>query len=553
MAKATEQKTETDFFDKADAWLAPKSKLILVINLLLVFVFGGMLFDGRLSFATDDSTYIQNAVSFLKNNAFPSFQGPLYPFFLAVLIKFIGVKFLTFKFFSLIFLVLSNFFLFKALEKRVPYTILFLCLFVVPFNAYILAYGSSTFTEAMFMMFQSLAIWVFFGLMDKLKATDNDIKSTILQWLALGFVFFLLSITRSVAIFAILAVIVFFLIHKQWKNASMATSSFLIFKGIYEVIVRSLYKDTSSKQAELLLRRDYNDPTKGSIDFGDLMDRFFENFGNYFSIHSFKMLGLRGKGIPSLFTFNKVQEIQNPDLKMESSMGYGILFVILFGAALFYAYKYNKYLFFIFLYVITLSFITFAALQSFWNQDRLMVIYLPFIFLAFVFGIYGFLKHRGMSFLAPISFGFGVLMLLLQFGTTATNLSKNSSYYKKYMKGDLYYGYPEQVSSFLKVASYGAKNINDTLRIACFKPIEAAAFTGEIKFTKIPKFTSGEPDSLLAMMRKSKAGYLLTDQFGPDLSPVIKNISIKYPNRIKELYRDEETGLAVLYKIDVIQ
>ena len=47
-------------------------------------------------------------------------------------------------------------------------------------------------------------------------------------------------------------------------------------------------------------------------DISDYIDRFFGNYGNYFSVHIFKMLGLRGKGISSIFTMNKLQEIQDP-------------------------------------------------------------------------------------------------------------------------------------------------------------------------------------------------------------------------------------------------
>ncbi len=123
---AADKKTSTggnDLFLKIENFLSSRKTIFLGVCLGLTALLGFLLFDGRLSFATDDSTYILNALSFLKKGAYPNYQGALYPFFLALLIKLFGVKILVFKTFSMFCLLICNFLFYQAFKGRIPYFI----------------------------------------------------------------------------------------------------------------------------------------------------------------------------------------------------------------------------------------------------------------------------------------------------------------------------------------------------------------------------------------------------------------------------------------------
>lgn len=543
--------TGPDFFNRVESFLGEKRKLIFIVNLVLTALFGLLLFDGRLSFATDDSTYIQNAMALLEKGTYPSFQGALYPFFLAVMIKLFGIRILLFKTFSLLFLIGHNYFLYKALKNRIPWLILFGGLFVGAVNAYILAYGSSTFSEAFYMMIQSLSFYVFFNLLDRVSSDrDSQIKDTLKYWLAFGFVFFLLSISKNVALFAILSVLVFFLFRKEWKNAILAPVAFGIFKIPYELFVKYVWGKAGTSQAELMLRKDYNDPTKGTAELADFFDRFFENFGNYVSTHIFKMLGLRGTGVPGIFTLDKIAELRDPALKMEPSGFYGLLFLVLAGVAIYFAFKHNKYLFYILLYVGALLGITFFALHAFWNQDRLVVIYLPLIFMALSYGLYEMIRSRNLSALKPVLPIVMALVIVVQLLFTFKAVSKNAKQFKGYTKSNEYYGYPLPVANYLKMCNWVGDNIKDSMVVACNKPVEAIVFGSALKFTKLPQSPSGDPDVILNLLKEKKIGYIIIDAFGADLSQVVQAIYQKYPEKIQQIHKEGELEPAYLVKIN---
>src|SRR5688500_10170003 len=109
-----------DFLSRVDDFLHRNRKFLLGLAMVAAAIFGLMLFDGRMSFATDDSTYLHNAVSLLQNGSYPTFQGSLYPMVLALVITIAGYKLLLLKFCSLIFLLLQIWVYYKAFRGRIP-------------------------------------------------------------------------------------------------------------------------------------------------------------------------------------------------------------------------------------------------------------------------------------------------------------------------------------------------------------------------------------------------------------------------------------------------
>ncbi|MDQ3072709.1 MAG: hypothetical protein M3Q97_05545 [Bacteroidota bacterium] len=526
-----------DFFDRIEYFLGARQKVIFLICTALTAVFSFLLFDGRLSFATDDATYVLNAYNLIQKDVYPNFQGALYPLVLGFFISVFDANILFLKTLSVFFIVSHSVLLYFALRGRMPYLLVFSALLVSSVNAYILVYASSTFSEGFFMFMQALSLYVFFKLLDKVEAPGMRLKNTIPHWLLFGFVFLLLSITKNVAIVAIGAVFLFFLLRKEWINAVISLLAFGLFKFIYEMIVRSAYGTMPNEQMQMVLQRDPKDPSKGLADMTDFIERFTTNFGNYFSVHVFKMLGLRGSGITSLFTVEKMKELNEP-LAMEASLLYGLIFIILAALALYYSFKHNRFVLYILLYFGASTFATFIALHTFWNQDRLVLIFLPLIFLGMCYGLYK-LAQAKYSVLKPILAGFIILCLLLQLGTTFKAVSDNNRQFSSYRKGNMYYGYPAPIQNFAIAAEWAGENIKEPGLIATGKPSEAVAFGRQMKFTRVPSPISQNADSVLAELNKRNIKYFLIDGFDGRAGQAAQIIYQKYgDNKVKVLFQE---------------
>jgi len=564
---AADKKTSTggnDLFLKIENFLSSRKTIFLGVCLGLTALLGFLLFDGRLSFATDDSTYILNALSFLKKGAYPNYQGALYPFFLALLIKLFGVKILVFKTFSMFCLLICNFLFYQAFKGRIPYFILFSGLMVFSVNAYILAYGSSTFSEAFFLMLQSFCFFSFFKLTDALKNTSINFKGTIGYWLLFAFSFFLLSLAKNLGVFAIIAVMVYFLLCKEWKYAALALVFFAVIKLPYEAIIRAKYGNIGGSQVEQLMRKDFYDASKGYIDIpSDLFDRYYENFANYCTVHTFKILGVRESGIPILFTDEKVKEIQysqNPQggppvqENQNPSAFFALVFIGLYGLGIWMAFKHNPSMLFMMLYVGTLASVTFVVLQSSWNQDRLIFIYVPMIFMGLGYGLYELAKERGIAVLKgllPIAM---CLIILLELGFSLKAASKNNRQFKAYTKGDLYAGYPDNKANFLRASEWSGQNAADSTSIISAQPVEAAIFAGGRSFTRMPSLDKSQEngDSILAIFKRRKIGYIMVDGFrGRNLGQIAQFLGQQFPQKVQMIHKEGEgEDASYLFKIN---
>jgi len=202
------------------------------------------------------------------------------------------------------------------LYKKVPSFVLSASFIIFVFDAYLLYYGYQTYNEAFFMFLQSM---LFFIVLQKMPETEKLIKNSIL----LGFILFLIAITKNIGLIVFVAVSFYFLVQKQWKKAIYPTAAFIGFEVIWELLKRIIWSakelQVSSQAHTLLLKHPY-DATKGYEDLAGFAMRFIQNSGIYLSKHLFMHMGFRAE----------VTTISVP---------LTILAYILFGIALFYAFK----------------------------------------------------------------------------------------------------------------------------------------------------------------------------------------------------------------------
>ena len=100
MSKSNTTKKEP-VIARLNQYFQDREGYILWMSLIMTFLFGLLLFEPKVSIGGDDSMYINRAYNFIYKGSFPTFQGPLYPIFLGLIIYVFGTKLILFKFISL--------------------------------------------------------------------------------------------------------------------------------------------------------------------------------------------------------------------------------------------------------------------------------------------------------------------------------------------------------------------------------------------------------------------------------------------------------------------
>src|SRR5581483_1768519 len=191
-----------------------------------------------------------------------------------------GIRIVLLKFLSVAFVFLALYFLYKTFKDKVPALIFYPVLLLTAINSYILQFASLTYSEAIFMFLQSLAIYYFFKLNDKLNGLEKfSIKETYKDFLLVGLFVFLMSSSRSVGLFALPALMLFLIVRKQFKAAGALVVSFAAFYLLLEFIKRFIlhsHIEWGAERGTLLLKDQYH-PDQGYENMSGLISRFKGN------------------------------------------------------------------------------------------------------------------------------------------------------------------------------------------------------------------------------------------------------------------------------------
>jgi hypothetical protein len=483
-----------DLFSKLNAWFEKHDKKIFYSLLVLSTLFSLLLFDSKVSEGGDDSSYIERAWSLLKEGKFPYFQGPGYPMMLSIIIKMVGLNVIALKFFSVVCQLGFVWFTYKTFVKRIPYTVLFALISFISFNHFIQYYSSQTFTETFFLFVQSICFYIVFKIIDSIQKEQsllNDLKANYLKWLLFGLLFVLLTISKSIAIVAIPAIILYFLLNKNFKQIIWTLLFFFIIRLIYQFIISSIYGPSNSDQFEMILRKELYKPELGHEDFSGMIGRFFNNFNTYMSLHIYRIMNLRSE----IYSATDIL----PSLSYISAL--------IIGVFTFLSYKKNKFIFFSSIYLILLSTGIFFGIQATNMQDRLIIIVIPFIFLLFFYGTYELVKKS--SFAQGIFILFASVMLLVNIGKSTAYAKKNAVALKKNLSGDIYYGYTPDWENFLKMSKYCADSLPDSAQVLSRKPAMSFLYGNGKKFVGQYIATTEDPDSVLTTWKKQKVEYVI--------------------------------------------
>lgn len=449
------------------------------ITVLILSLFSGfLLFDLRLSMGGDDSAYIIRGWDLFRKGAFPTFQGPLYPMFLAPFISIFGLNVGLLKTLSLLFLGVHLFFFHKTFRNRINAAVFWPALIITGINPFILYYGSQTYSEAFFMMLQMIFLWYFLkhfiGLNSEISSSVPFKKTLILSLILLA-----LGLTRSIGYAALIAVVTFFLIHKNWKQVWTIFLSFAGLYVIYQLFTSLIWQNNAvqfSNQASMFSYVDPYNKTLGKETISGYLMRIVDNSNLYLSKHFLRIIGLRA--IEAVATI--------PVLT--------ILIYGLFVGSFALIFKKNKVLVFTALYILFACGVSFVLLQAYWDNDRLIVPFVPLMVLFLFAGIHAILTRLKVSKSSMITAILGLFIAGTTFIALTQKIQENAPILQASLEGDSTYDFEPWRINYLDACQYAADHLPENAVIGARKSAMATIHTGRdfLSIVSVPNLTKDE-------------------------------------------------------------
>jgi len=526
--KSKENQKPRDFFEKLDNFFDQRGNVFFWISLFFTVLFSFLLFNFRVSEAGDDSAYIFRAYELIKEFKFPSFQGPLYPMVLSLFIWVFGLNVTLLKSLSLVSIIFHLYFFYRAFKGRTSGFLMIYVMIIISFNAYVLYYSSQTYSEAFYMFLQAFFFFYFFNAFVS-KEKELGIKEGWGNYLVLAMLLLFLGITRSIGYGGFIAVVLFFAISKKWKSLVFTTGAFALEFSTFNLIKKFLFQSKASQfstQLNRLTQVDPFDASKGNETITGFIERFLGNSNLYLSKHIYKFIGFR----PEMLDTKTI-----------------LTFIIyaLFFVAIYYAFKKNKYLLFTGIYLTVLIGITFIIVQTRWDQDRLILVYLPLILLFLFSGVYYLGKQKKfkiIQFLLPVLF---IIMFFTNLNVLTKKVKANDEYLMQSLAGNEFYGMTPDWINYIKMSQWAAKNVSEDVMIACRKPSISFIYAKR-KFHGIYRITTEDPDELLKMLQERNVKYVIMGSLRKypkqksqytinTVQRYLYHIQTKYPNKIRHI------------------
>ncbi len=532
---------------RVDEWLNKHHKAVFffILGLNIVFVF--LHFNLKISEANDDSMYIENAYQFARNFfGYYTPNAPFYPMMLSVIVRFFGINIFLLKLTSVFFTILNLVVFYKLFQNRISYVVLFLVLFIQAVNSYFIYYSSVTFTEQFFLFLQSLFLLTFYKAYEKCEVINSRSILNIKLWLLSAFVLFVMTLSRNVAIGALIPILIFFLFNKKWNSMLHFILAFLIFRVPFEIFRNVIWGSKNQFAAQgssLILQKDAYDPSKGTEDFIGYVNRIFDNYGLYISKRFYQILGF----------------LSENDTLVRPGLGF-IFFVVAVICTVMIIRKKNNFLKLMLFYSSALTAITFVAVQKSWDQYRLILVFMPIILVLLFEPIfrYSIVNSKLMQVFLIIFFG------VLIFNSTLHSIVKanaNLPILVNNIKGDRYYGYTDDWSNFLKMSKWCGDNLNEKDYVASRKAPMSFIYANGKEFYPIYTVSSTNPDSVLMQLKGNGVTHVIlaslrrnpTRNDGYIINTVhrmMQPIAEKYHAKLTLIKQIGESEPSYLYKIN---
>jgi hypothetical protein len=505
--KKQSQKTP---FESTNAFFENSKKIFLWIIMIAGVLMSILLFDTKASLGGDDCDYILNADKFCHGFIFPGFRGPLYPIVLSPFVLIFGVNLVLLKSLSAVFILLSIWLLYKSFCNNIKAIILIPALLLVSVCSYLFFYASQTYSEPFFMFVQALFIYFF----SKYFLNDEDVKYNIKhdwqKYLILGILVLALGLTRSIGFGALGVVVLYFAIKRRWKDMLFTLAASVIMVFAFQILKNIAWTQAGSAyDIKYYLAKNFYNLNQGMEDFSGFVSRLTQNSNIYISKFFYMFMGLRPENTQTTVPFLT------------------IFTYVLFAICLVFVFKKSKSLLFVGLYAGIMNFASFIILQSNWQQDRLMLIYYPFMLLFIFGGIFYLFTNKKLR---SSRFAYYLIIIIMLTGNLSHSSSKiktNFPVLQRNLSGNKLAGLTPDWQNFILMSQWADKHIDKDIKIVSRKPSISYVYTGRI-FEGIFSVLSLPADSLPEIAPQGKS-ILLADASKhtlPALKPYLNNVII---------------------------
>lgn len=543
--------------DRWNAWIDEHPGPVLWIIIGVTLLFSLLLFNARISEGGDDSLYIEAGYRYSQDftGYWYTQNAPGYPLFLTLPIALFGVNVILLKTLSTLFYLLGAILTWRTLAGRVQGVVLLPVLLLMGVNAYGQYFASQTYTEAFYFFVQAFLLWSFVRLIDRQDAI-TDLRRSWRSWLLMGFALLLCTIVRNIAMMAVPAVIGFFLLTKQWKAAGLSVISFVVFRVGWDALRNLIWtsKEQFSTQGNMLLQKDPYDVTKGNEDLAGFITRFFDNITIYMGKRFWEIIGVLQRD-PAM----------TPETKGSYTFLALVLIALLVWALIVVLRRKDRTMLFLWCYAVCMMGGTFIALQTRWDQPRVILIVVPFLLILVLGAFTGLLNKGAMG--SRVYLGLAGLLIVLSLVRSTKQAGENLPYLRENLKGDAYAGYTPDWVNFLKMSRWVADNLpEDKLVVSRKAPMsfiygKGRKFYGVYKVMAMdPKTKQSNPDSALAIMKRDHVTHVMLASLRLQASVnngrvintihnIMQPIAKKYPNKLRLVHQEGKTEPAYLYEI----
>jgi hypothetical protein len=493
---------------RVDNWLDRNESGIFVMLCILTIVFSLMLFNMRISEGGDDATYVKAGYDYSKHftTYYFSFNAPGYPMFLSIPIKLFGLNLLPLKFLSVVFYFFGFYFLYKGFRKRVRPVILFPIVFIMAVNSCAQYFASQTYNEAFYLFFQGLFFFLFFRLEDSINSEKDSVNIPWTNWLGFGLIMFILAFVKNVAIVAVPATVLYFILNRRFVSAGLTVASYLTFRIPFELIKSMIWGNINqfSAQGDILKLKDPYDRSKGYEDMAGYFGRLFDNINIYLGKRFWEILGL----------FGKDPAVDDTSRELYSFLAKVFLFILLAVFVALVLKKKSKPLLLVVLYLAMMLIASFFALQARWDQPRIIIIFVPLLLMLLFYGMLSVLEKSSIG--ASLFILIICLLSLSSFISSVKRTGENLPVLAKNIRGDIYAGYTPDWVNFLRMSRWCADSLPPEALVASRKAPMSFIYGKGKEFFPVYRIIAydtlthqSNPDSVWAYLKKNKVTHVM--------------------------------------------
>lgn len=460
------------------------------VILAVTLVFGLLLFNLRIDEGGDDSTYICRAMDVVASGTYPTFQGPLYPWFLAIFVAFCGPNLLVLKLTSLVCVLCGHSVFYKVTRKKINPKLLLAVLGLMSFNSLYLFFASQTYSESLYALVQ----YIFMGFLLRMEDKDLEkitIKSVLSVVLPVAICIVCGYLIRTVGVFWLVAAIVYLCLRKRYRSAIVLFCTTIVTLGLWMGVKTAVWGESKgqSQIAQLTQKHPY-EVEQGQETIGGYFERFGVNSEKYLSKHLMRIAGFKEYNDRELSVFGTIL----------------IYLVFFYGAYKAYVRK-NKIVLLCAIMAATMMGVTFFALQALWDQYRLIIPYIIVSYVVLLYAIYQLFLLLGEK-AAKIGVGAVIVIsALLSFGQTKQKIDLMQL--KTNLSGNMLYGYTPDWYNYLGMCQAVATELPEDAFVACRKPNMARIYAGGKKFHGIYNFQSEDPDELFNALKERGVTHII--------------------------------------------